>query len=241
MEQILDIILDIINIIGIISFAAAGAMISIDKEMDLFGVLFLSIMTCFGGGILRDVMAGNEIGRMMPIFFTELKMEIIVCVLTALAVFLLAFLQKERYVKEEVKVEKINNVLDALGLGVFAAVGTAAYITLGPFVSIVMGLTSAVGGGIIRDVVLREIPFVFRKRVYAVACILGSGTYYIIHELLMKGMKSANVVSTIACVAVIFTIRMLATIFRWNMPRAIDFSKITVSSANEKEHQNTTK
>ena len=241
MEQILDIILDIINIIGIISFAAAGAMISIDKEMDLFGVLFLSIMTCFGGGILRDVMAGNEIGRMMPIFFTELKMEIIVCVLTALAVFLLAFLQKERYVKEEVKVEKINNVLDALGLGVFAAVGTAAYITLGPFVSIVMGLTSAVGGGIIRDVVLREIPFVFRKRVYAVACILGSGTYYIIHELLMKGMKSANVVSTIACVAVIFTIRMLATIFRWNMPRAIDFSKITVSPANEKEHQNTTK
>ena len=241
MEQILDIILDIINIIGIISFAAAGAMISIDKEMDLFGVLFLSIMTCFGGGILRDVMAGNEIGRMMPIFFTELKMEIIVCVLTALAVFLLAFLQKERYVKEEVKVEKINNVLDALGLGVFAAVGTAAYINLGPFVSIVMGLTSAVGGGIIRDVVLREIPFVFRKRVYAVACILGSGTYYIIHELLMKGMKSANVVSTIACVAVIFTIRMLATIFRWNMPRAIDFSKITVSPANEKEHQNTTK
>ena len=241
MEQILDIILDIINIIGIISFAAAGAMISIDKEMDLFGVLFLSIMTCFGGGILRDVMAGNEIGRMMPIFFTELKMEIIVCVLTALAVFLLAFLQKERYVKEEVKVEKINNVLDALGLGVFAAVGTAAYITLGPFVSIVMGLTSAVGGGIIRDVVLREIPFVFRKRVYAVACILGSGTYYIIHELLMKGMKSANVVSTIACVAVIFTIRMLATIFRWNMPRAIDFSKMTVSTANEKERQNTTK
>ena len=241
MEQILDIILDIINIIGIISFAAAGAMISIDKEMDLFGVLFLSVMTCFGGGILRDVMAGNEIGRMIPVFFTQLKMEIIVCVLTALIVFLLAFLQKERYVKEEVKVEKINNVLDALGLGVFAAVGTAAYTTLGPFVSIVMGLTSAVGGGIIRDVILREIPFVFRKRVYAVACILGSGVYYIIHELFMKGMKSADVVSTIACVVVIFAIRMLATVFRWNMPRAIDFSKMATSTAREKEHQNTTK
>ena len=241
MEQILDIILDIINIIGIISFAAAGAMISIDKEADLFGVIFLSIMTCFGGGILRDVMVGNAIGRMLPIFFTELKMEIIVCVLTALAVFLLAFLQKERYVKEEVKVEKINNVLDALGLGVFAAVGTAAYITLGPFGSIVMGLTSAVGGGLIRDVILREIPFVFRKRVYAVACILGSGVYYIIHELFMKGMKSADVVSTIACVLVIFAIRMLATIFRWNMPKAIDFSKLAASTVDEKEHQNTTK
>ena len=241
MEQILDIILDIINIIGIISFAAAGAMISIDKEMDLFGVLFLSLMTCFGGGILRDVMAGNEIGRMIPVFFTQLKMEIVVCVLTALAVFLLAFLKKELYVKEEVKVEKINNVLDALGLGVFAAVGTAAYIALGPFVSIVMGLTSAVGGGIIRDVILREIPFVFCKRVYAVACILGSGTYYMIHELLMKGMKSADVVSTIACVVVIFTIRMLATIFHWNMPRAIDFSKMAAATADEKEHQSISK
>ncbi len=230
MEQVLDIILDIINIIGIISFAAAGAMISIDKEMDLFGVLFLSIITCFGGGILRDVMAGNEIDRMMPIFFTQLKMEIIVCVLTALTVFLVAFLLKEKYVNEEVKVEKINNVLDALGLGVFAAVGTSAYITLGPFVSIIMGLTSAVGGGIIRDVILREIPFVFRKRVYAVACILGSAVYYLIHELLMKDMKLGDVVSTIACVAVIFAIRMLATIFRWNMPKAIDFRKIAAGS-----------
>ena len=93
-----------------------------------------------------------------------------------------------------------------------------------------MGLTSAVGGGIIRDVILREIPFVFRKRVYAVACILGSAVYYLIHELLMKDMKLGDVVSTIACVAVIFAIRMLATIFRWNMPKAIDFRKIAAGS-----------
>jgi uncharacterized membrane protein YeiH len=216
-------------------------MISIDKEADLFGVIFLSIMTCFGGGILRDVMVGNAIGRMLPIFFTELKMEIIVCVLTALVVFLLAFMLKEKYVKEEMTVEKINNILDALGLGVFAAVGTGAYITLGPFVAILMGLTSAVGGGIIRDIILREIPFVFRKRVYAVACILGSAVYYVVHELLMKGMKSADVVSTVACVGVIFAIRILATIFRWNMPKAIDFSKISTADKHDKEYKEVTK
>ncbi len=241
MEHVLDIILAIINVIGIISFAAAGAMIAIDKEADLFGVLFLSIMTCFGGGILRDITVGNEIGRMLPVFFTELKMEIIVCTLTAFAVFLLAFLFKEKYVKEEAAVEKINNVLDALGLGVFAAVGTGAYISLGPFVAVTMGLTSAVGGGIIRDIILREIPFVFRKRVYAVACILGSGVYYIVHELLMKGMKSADVVATLACVSVIFAIRICATIFRWNMPKAIDFSKINTENAEENGRQNITK
>jgi uncharacterized membrane protein YeiH len=73
----MEALLEIINIIGIISFAAAGAMIAIDKETDCFGVILLSLTTCFGGGILRDMMAGQAIGRTVPAFFTELKMEII--------------------------------------------------------------------------------------------------------------------------------------------------------------------
>lgn len=226
MESVLDIILQIINIVGIISFAAAGAMIAIDKETDLFGVIFLSLITCFGGGILRDMIAGHEIGRMLPAFFTELKMEIIVCVCTAFVVFWLAFLLKERYVREEATVEQINNILDALGLGVFASVGTFAYVELGPFVAITMGFISSVGGSIIRDVILRDIPLILRKRVYAVASILGSAVYYLVHEVLMKGIPSANVVATLACIIVIFSIRMCATIFRWNMPKAIDFAEI---------------
>lgn len=226
MESVLDIILQIINIVGIISFAAAGAMIAIDKETDLFGVIFLSLITCFGGGILRDMIAGHEIGRMLPAFFTELKMEIIVCVCTAFVVFWLAFLLKERYVREEATVEQINNILDALGLGVFASVGTFAYVELGPFVAITMGFISSVGGSIIRDVILRDIPLILRKRVYAVASILGSAVYYLVYEVLMKGIPSANVVATLACIIVIFSIRMCATIFRWNMPKAIDFAEI---------------
>lgn len=231
MEPVFDIILEVINIIGIISFAAAGAMIAIDKETDLFGVIFLSLITCFGGGILRDITAGHKIGRMLPAFFETLKTEIIVCILTAFAVFLLAFFLKERYVREEEKVGKINNVLDALGLGVFAAVGTHAYVELGPFVAITMGFISSVGGSLIRDVILRDIPLILRKRVYAVACILGSSVYYLIFAVFMKGMASAEVVATLSCVAVIFAIRMCATIFRWNMPRAIDFAQI--ASARE--------
>ena len=239
MEEIFNTILIAINIIGVISFAAAGAMIAIDKETDIFGVILLSLTTCFGGGILRDVIAGNQIGRMIPIFFgndeENLKMEIIVCVCTAFTVFLLAFIFKDKYVKEEIFVGKINNVLDALGLGVFAAVGTAAYAELGAFVAITMGLLSAVGGSLIRDVLLREVPFILRKRVYAVACILGSATYYLVSVVIMNGMPSANVVGTLCCIVLIFVIRMCATVFRWDMPRAIDFSKIKPSESNEKD------
>ena len=225
----MDIVLEIINIRGIISFAAAGAMVAIDKETDCFGVILLSIITCFGGGVLRDVMVGQAIGRRMPAFFESLEMEIIVCVLTAFVVFLLAAIFKEKYVKEEETVDKINNVLDALGLGVFASAGTASYAELGPFVAITMGLISSVGGSMIRDVILNDIPKVLRKRVYAVACIIGASVYDLIATVFMKDMESANVVATIACMAVIFTIRMCATIFRWNIPKAIEFSKIEIN------------
>ena len=232
MEPI-EIILEIINILGIISFAAAGAMIAIDKETDLFGVILLSLITCFGGGILRDVIVGQK----LPAFFDGLEMEIIVCVLTAFVVFIIAFVFKERYVKEEKSVEKINNVLDALGLGVFASVGTSAYIELGPFVAITMGLISSVGGSVIRDVLLKDIPFILRKRVYAVAVLLGSSVYYLVAAVFMSDMKSANVVATIACMVVIFVIRMCATIFRWNMPKAINFSQIKKTEEDEIENE----
>ena len=222
----METLLDIINIIGIISFAAAGAMVAIDKETDCFGVILLSLITCFGGGVLRDMMVGQKIGRTMPAFFEGLEMEIIVCVCTALTVFLLALILKERYVKEEAVVDKINNVLDALGLGVFASVGTAAYASVGPFVAITMGLISAVGGSMIRDVILNDIPRVLRKRVYAVACIIGSAVYYVVSTLVMQGNPSADVIATLCCTAVIFTIRMCATAFHWNIPKAIDFAKI---------------
>ena len=232
MEPI-QIILNIINIIGIISFAAAGAMIAINKETDIFGVVILSVITCFGGGILRDVI----VGKRLPVFFDSQGMEIIVCVLTAFVVFLLAFIFKEKYVKEEATVEKINNVLDALGLGVFASVGTAAYIEEGAFVAIIMGLISSVGGSVIRDVILRDIPLILRKRVYAVAVLLGSSVYYLVAAVFMREMKYGDILATISCVAVIFVIRMLATVFRWNMPKAIDFSKIKKAEIPESKDE----
>ena len=87
----MDILLTVINFVGIISFSVAGAIVAIDKEVDLFGVIFLSVITCFGGGLLRDVIVSEG----LPAFFT-MYLEIIVCILTAIAVFSVAANFKKR-------------------------------------------------------------------------------------------------------------------------------------------------
>ena len=218
----------VIHFIGIISFSAAGAMVAIDHETDWFGVIFLSIITCFGGGLIRDVVAGQSISRDLPVFFTDLNLEIIVCILTAICVFFAACVLKKKYVQEEETVNKINNVLDALGIGVFSAAGTGDYLAAGPLVAIVMGMISSVGGSLTRDIMLRDVPFILRKRIYALACLTGSAVYYLVAAVVLKDMEPeyVKVVATIACTVVIFTIRMCATAFKWNMPKAINFSEI---------------
>ncbi len=212
----------VVVVLGIISFAASGAMVAIDKETDIFGVVFLSLITCFGGGIIRDLLFSDA----LPAFFT-MRVEIIACVLTALVVFFIAFLFKKKYVEEEKTVYAINNILDALGLGLFVSAGCQMYISRGIFVASVAGLLSAVGGSLTRDIMLRDIPFILRKRIYAFAAILGAVVHYLISWVLMKSSNSAEFVATIACVGVIFTIRMCATVFKWNLPKAIIFSEVS--------------
>ena len=227
----METLLLIIELIGVVSFSAAGAMIAIDKETDLFGVIFLSITTCFGGGLLRDTIA--SVG--LPVFFTDMNLHIIVCIIVAFCVFLIARALKEKYVREEARVDRINNVLDALGLGVFAAAGTGMYIEKGALVAIIFGMLSSVGGSILRDVMLREIPFVLRKRVYAVATLMGSAAYYLVSSVIMPHSESGGVVATVVCTVLIFGIRMCATYFKWNMPKAIVFSEISQTAEVDSE------
>ena len=225
----METIVSIFEIIGIISFSAAGAMVAIDKETDVFGVVFLAIVTCFGGGMLRDIIAGGAIGLDLPWFFSgkpDANLYIIISVVTALAVFFVAMIFKKRYVKEEKLVYEVNNVLDALGIGVFSAIGTGNYLSAGPFVAISMGMISSIGGGIMRDVILRDIPFVLCKYIYALATILGSALYYLVAVVWMPDSPLARPVAIAVCTFSIFTVRVLSTYFKWNMPKAIDFSSM---------------
>ena len=225
----METIVSILEIIGIISFSAAGAMIAIDKETDVVGVVLMAITTCFAGGMLRDVLAGNLIGLKCPWFFSgsfDANLYIIISVVTAVIVFLAALIFKKSYVREEKLVRAVNNVLDAIGIGVFAAIGAERYLAAGAFVSISMGVLTSVGGGLIRDIILNDIPFILRKYVYVVPIVLGSVLYHLIRVQIFPDTLYGRPVAIVGCVLLVFVIRMLATYFKWNLPKAIDFRKM---------------
>jgi uncharacterized membrane protein YeiH len=209
----------IIEIIGIISFSISGAIEAINKETDLFGVVFLSVVTSFGGGMIRDVLIGNTV----PVFFRS-HVLILMCVLASLAVFIVAAVFKNKFVKNEELIAKINNIFDAVALGAFSVSGAKITMDFGisePLVVILMGMITCVGGSLIRDFCLREIPFILRKRVYAFAALSGSACYW-----LMLYLGAGEILSMIISPVLVFSIRMLATVFKWNFPKAIDFSKL---------------
>ena len=226
-------LLYIIEIIGIISFAAAGAMVAIDKETDLFGVVIISAVTCFGGGLTRDIILSDG----HPAFFS-MHVEIMICVATAIVIFLAAAIFKYEYVAEEEFVNKINNVLDALGIGVFAAAGTGMFISHGPLVAIFAGTVTSVGGGLLRDIMLRDVPFILRKRVYAVAVIIGASLYYVFETFVFQNVEKSGIFSTLICIAVVFVTRMCATKYKWNLPKAIVFSKMRANASESEEGEN---
>ena len=212
----------VIEIIGIISFAIAGAIEAINKETDLFGVVFLSVTTTFGGGIIRDVMLGNH----APVFFTSYLL-VAVCIVSSLVVFAIAAIFKNKFVENEATIDRINNVFDAMGIGVFTVSGTKLTMDLGYdafFIAVVMGMITCVGGSMIRSFCLREIPFILKKRVYALAALLGSICYW-----LMVRINANEVAAMVVSASLVFAIRMLATVFKWNFPKAIDFSKLKAS------------
>lgn len=212
-------ILTVLEIIGVFSFSISGALMAVDKENDFFGVVFLAIITSFGGGMLRDVFIGNH----PPLFF-KLFHLIIVSVLTATVVFILAAVFKKQYVKNEKMVESINNYFDAIGLGVFVISGAQICMDAGytnPFLIIIMGMVSGTGGSMTRDIIMNEVPALLRKHIYLMAAIAGAAVYYVLVTLNVK-----NIVAVAVGALLIVVIRILATIFKWNMPKAIDFSKM---------------
>lgn len=226
----IDSILLSIEIIGIISFAIAGAFVAIDKETDLFGVVFLAVMTCFGGGIVRDI----TIGRHPPAFFRELTYQFGIAILVALTVFVLARIFRKQYVEKKRIVVEINNYIDALAIGIFSVSGVQTCIdffakqgeSAGFVLCVVLGMTTAVGGGMVRDLILRDIPFILRKRIYALAALIGAMLYYVTVVYLFPGNDVAEVVGQIVAISVVVLIRVLATKLKWNLPKAIIFDKL---------------
>ncbi|MBQ9972649.1 MAG: trimeric intracellular cation channel family protein [Firmicutes bacterium] len=205
-----------LEIIGTIAFAVSGAMVGIEKKLDILGVIICGLFTAVGGGATRDIFMGN----LPPVMFV--KIEYVSTGLAAsLAVFFLARVFKEKYLANRKLIDKINNIFDAVGLGVFTVGGMEVAILNGygdnAFFIIFLGVITGCGGGIIRDVTVNEIPAVFRKNVYAVASLAGAVTYYSSYFLLEQG----EVVAVFQGIAIVFIVRMMATTFKWHLPKAL--------------------
>ena len=201
--------------IGTAAFAVSGAMVAIDKKTDIFGVMLLAVFTALGGGTVRDII----IGHFPPRMFSN-GQYVILALGCALTVFVIARIFKERYVAMEREIEHINMFFDAIGLGVFAVSGASIGMEAGfggnLLLIVSLGTITAIGGGMIRDVMLQEIPFVLQKHVYAVAAIVGALAYYL---LIRAGVSQT--LSYAAGWMATFTLRMLAMHYKWNLPRAI--------------------
>ena len=202
------------ELVGTIAFALSGAMKAAQKGLDVFGVCFLALFTALGGGVIRDLI----LNRTPPRLF-ESEGYILVAIGAALLAF---FLVRRFHRKPDFGIwgERLFNLCDAVGLGIFSVIGTqsAAAAGLGDkvFLSIFLGMTTGVGGGMLRDMMCCEIPAVLRKHIYAVAAICGSLVYYL---LARAGVWDA--LATSVGVAVVVALRMLARDYQWNLPKAI--------------------
>jgi len=192
----------IIDILGTFSFAVAGAFSAMEKRLDPFGVLVLSFVTAIGGGTLRDILIGN-----LPVSWLRNETATIVIFVSAIAAMFFS-----RYLKQ---FTTTLFLFDALGLGLFTIIGLELGIEkdFSPGICIALGTITACFGGVIRDVLLNNVPLLFRKEIYAMACIAGGLLYF-----LFEYFRMDHNISRIICIIAIFTIRVLAFCYKLSLP-----------------------
>ncbi len=212
----MDTMILVLELIGTCAFAISGAVLGITKRFDIFGVVFSGIITALGGGTIRDLLLGN----LPPAMFKN-YIYLIFAVATCVLTFTVARILKSKFSENIVIIDKVNNIFDALGLGVFTIVGMNVAINSGFgdnfFFVIFLGMTTGCGGGILRDVIVSEVPFVLKKRIYAVASIAGGGIYYLLNITFDLG----EVLPVVVGILTIFALRIFASVFKWDLPKAI--------------------
>jgi uncharacterized membrane protein YeiH len=192
----------VIDILGTIAFAISGVLVAMNKRMDPFGVLIIAFVTAVGGGTLRDTLIGQT-----PVSWM-INMTYVYVILGA-TLFAILFKNYINYLRTSLF------LFDTIGIGLYTVVGIEKGLTIGlhPIICIALGTMTACFGGVIRDILCNEIPVIFRKEIYATACILGGLTYFLLSEFL----SDSNFVFVIAGVVVI-VIRLLAVKLKISLP-----------------------
>ena len=193
----------VLDILGTFAFAISGALVALDKKFDIFGVIIIAFVTAVGGGMLRDVLINahpiNWIGDLNYLYII-------------FSAVLFTFLFKSKIAH----LSKTMFLFDTIGISVFTLLGLQKGLSydLHPIIAIIMGMISAVFGGVLRDVLTAKIPLIFEKEVYASACLLGGINY-----LTLNYFKVDENINFIISAIVIASIRAVAVKFHLELPK----------------------
>jgi len=203
-----EIIIFILELLGTAAFAVSGAMIALNKKMDIFGVAILGVTTAVGGGIIRDLILGNT----PPTTFKNP-----IYALLAITVSLILFVPYIRTLlsKKQAVFDYVLLIADSLGLAVFTVIGISAAADFKNwFLLIFVGVITGVGGGVLRDVLAGYTPYIFVKHFYATASLIGA-----VITVFMQKVIDSTYAMVIGAVC-IFVLRICAAHFRWRLPKA---------------------
>ncbi|MFD2200127.1 trimeric intracellular cation channel family protein [Shivajiella indica] len=192
-----------LELVGTLVFAISGALAVRDKEHDLFGAGFTGFITAIGGGTLRDVLLGSY-----PLVWIGDVNFLYAILLGVLAAFV--------FPRFLLKLRKTFFLFDTLGIGFFTVLGVEKALSLGvrPEIAAIMGMFTAVMGGVIRDTLVNQIPVLFSKEIYASACLTGAILYLLLDYLGLE--RDYNMLVSIS---VIISIRLVAVKYKLSLPR----------------------
>ena len=208
-----DILFFSAEIIGTIAFSVAGSLVAIRRELDIFGTVVVGGVTAVGGGCLRDILLGN-----LPPAMFRTPVYAIVAAVVSVIVFTAEYLFPAEKVLASKKYEFVVNIFDALGLAIFVVVGINSAISCGygdnGFLAICVGVLTGVGGGVVRDLLVKTVPMILRKQVYALPAIVGGILYYYMTK---AGVN--EIICVVITIILIMTVRILAAVLKWNLPK----------------------
>ena len=209
----MDLFILIIELIGTMAFAASGAMTGIKKNMDIFGVCILALTTAVGGGVIRDLILGST----PPATFRD-PVYATVSIVTALVLFLPRV--RRLLMWDQALFDLCLFLMDTAGLAIFTVMGIRVAYAHVPqatlFLLAFVGVVTGVGGGVLRDIMAGDTPYIFVKHIYACASLVGA---------LLCGLLwhyAGEMLSMLAGGGAVILIRGLSAHFRWNLPRAHD-------------------
>ncbi|WP_025650964.1 MULTISPECIES: trimeric intracellular cation channel family protein [Psychrobacter] len=197
-----DILLYLLDMVGVIACAIAGTLLAQHKGFDIAGCILVSMVNAIGGGTLRDMALDRH-----PLFWMSDLNYVIVITITSLILQIFFHLYH--------KIDNALKLFDAIGLAAFSVIGFKIALTqdMSPVIAIMMGVWTAIIGGMLRDIICNEIPLVLQREIYISASIAGSVTYLLLDSL---GMDAG--LNEFVMLGVIFAVRMLALRFDWHLP-----------------------